>query len=266
MRCPHCGFIRNIDFDECPYCGYITGDKKFLNKRVSLNKRSSIKLSTLLTVVSINLFLVLLIVDIVTQFKYFLTLIAYVVMVFSIIVFHLLNKKRSGIMVVENIDFCFVTSLILLTVLLPVYYINNSGFANAWNSSTALSHINPGSFFAFLVVPSFMLVASIVIAAMFLILRKEKFRPLITGFIFNFHFLVALILFILLMVARNNEGVASYVILYENTMNDWLTIFEYIIVSSSFVINALIFINFNAILIGSIVNHAGTVYGKDKKD
>lgn len=68
------------------------------------------------------------------------------------------------------------------------------------------------------------------------------------------------------MIARDNEGVASYVILYENTTNDWLTIFEYSVVSLSFVINALIFINFNAILIGSIISHAGTVYGKDKKD
>ncbi|MCQ2796283.1 MAG: hypothetical protein MJ213_03125 [Bacilli bacterium] len=265
MRCPHCGFIRNIDFDECPYCGHIMGNKKFLNKRVSLNKRSSIKLSTLLTVVSINLFLVLLIVDIITQFKYFFILIAYVVMIFSIILFHLLDRKRSVIMVMENLDFCFITSLILFTVLLPVYYLHNSGFANAWNSSTALSHINPGSLFAFLIVPSFLLVASILIAAV-LILKKEKFRPLITGSIFNFHFLISLILFILLMIARDNEGVASYVILYENTTNDWLTIFEYSVVSLSFVINALIFINFNAILIGSIISHAGTVYGKDKKD
>ena len=266
MRCPHCGFIRDTDFNECPYCGHIIGNQKFLNKRVTLNNHSSIKLSTLFTIAFINIFIAILIIDIFYSFKYFLTLSAYIVLMLVAVIFRIMNKKKSGIMIVENLDFYFVTSLILLTTLLPAYFINNADFMNAWNMSPTLSHINPGSFFAFLVIPSFLLVVSILIVVMFFVSRKEKFRPIITGSILNFHFLMSLVLFVLLVVAKNNPSVASYVITYQSVPGDWLNVFEEVVVSLSFIINALIFVNFNLMLIGSIINNSGTVYGKNKKD
>lgn len=266
MRCPHCGFIRDTDFNECPYCGHVIGNQKFLNRRVTLNNHSSIKLSTLLTVVFINIFIAILIIDIFFSFKYFLTLSAYIVLMLLAVIFRITNKKKSAIMIVENLDFYFVTSLILLTTLLPAYFMNNTGFMNAWNMSPTLSHINPGTLFAFLVIPSFLLVVSILIVAMFFVSRKEKFRPLVTGSILNFHFLMSLVLFVLLIVAKNNPSVASYVITYQLVPGDWLSTFEDVVVSLSFIVNALIFVNFNVMLIGSIITNSGTVYGKNKKD
>ncbi|MCQ2794690.1 MAG: zinc ribbon domain-containing protein [Bacilli bacterium] len=267
MRCSNCGFISNSDFDECPYCGCLSNYKrKFLNKRISLSNNSSVKLTTLIAIIFVNLFIAVLIIDIFYSFQYFLTLGAYIILVLIGVIFRISSKKRGAVMIVENLDFYFISSLILVTTLLPVYYRNNLAFANLWKSSSFLTHTNPGPFFAFLVIPTFLLLVSPLIITLLITSRKEKFRPLVTGSILNFHFLLSLTLFILLMVAKGDQNVANYVIIYQNKLNDWLTVFEEAVISLSFIINTLIFINFNTMVVVSIINHSRIVYGKNEKD
>lgn len=70
MRCLECNFVSRTDFDVCPYCKHQIHERFFIHLRIRLKDYLEITVGSIVLIIGINLFVAILVVDLVTKFQF----------------------------------------------------------------------------------------------------------------------------------------------------------------------------------------------------
>lgn len=241
MKCDNCGYIFNGDFDKCPYCGAVqsTEDKNILHNSVPLGRHNSIRVRTIYNIIFVNLFLTSFFVDwLIFNFEYRISLFSFILCFGAILMLSLFYNSVSPISSFERVNLYIIFSLLI-------------------GCGTALfGNVDLRPIFGFLVIPAYLLAASIVFTVMLLIGRGKKFRPLVAEVIMIFHLLLSTAVLVLFLVGIFSNKYCGWAVIPN------LLIIQKIAIYGSFGLSVLLFLNFNLVLFLSIYNKVKYIYGK----
>ena len=200
MKCDKCGFIYKGDVERCPYCGNIIKETngELLGKKIYFGRTISIKLSSLLAVLLINIFIIMLIMDVaILKTDFVVTTISYIVLMLPIVVYSAIKTKVVKLLeAFIRLDIFVISALILSTLFLRL----DALIPNAIDIRPILGLI---------VLPIYLIVSTILIV-IFLFITNWKFKNVEFIFFAPLHFIVSLIIFIFNMVNKNVEIYGEY--------------------------------------------------------
>ena len=256
MKCDKCGFIYKGDVERCPYCGNIIKETngELLGKKIYFGRTISIKLSSLLAVLLINIFLIMLIMDLaILKTDFVVTTISYIVLMLPIFVYSAIKTKVVKILeAFIRIDIFILSALILSTLFLKLDVL----IPNAIDIRPILGLI---------VLPIYLIISTILIV-IFLFVTNWKFKNVEFIFFAPLHFIISLILFIFNMVNKNVEnsiGETYWVFKFLNiTIYDIdLTKFADAIVAFAAIFTVIFMIDFYIFIGYKIYHYARYKYG-----
>lgn len=195
MKCDKCGFIYKGNIERCPYCGNIITEKndELLGKKIFFGRSISIKLSSLLSVLLINIFLIFFVMDIaILKTNFFLTTISYIVFIAPIFIFSAIKTKKNKILdSFIRIDMFIISALILSSLF----------FYTTVEPIVFSVDIRP--IIGLIVLPIYLILSTILIVV-FLFVSNWKFKNVEFIFFAPLHFIVSLLYFIFNLVNKNN--------------------------------------------------------------
>lgn len=251
MKCEHCGFISNFDFDTCPYCGR-KADKdpeNVFHSSIRVGQNQSVSLRSLLTVVFLNAFAIALIIDALFSFKYLLTIGAYFVCIGSVAIISILYRSRSPISTFERL-YAFILVGAMLTGLLLGVRFHGEGD-------------NPFNTIGLIGVPALICIGSITSIFFLCFGRGQKFRPLATELLLIVCFAISVTAFVFLIVNDKSggtmltfmsEGILAYKTPAYRVMKG--------VIIANFFVTVFFFANFNVILASSLISKVKYIYGQ----
>lgn len=195
MKCDKCGFIYKGDVERCPYCGNIikeTNDE-LLGKKIFFGRSISIKLSSLLTVLLVNLFIIALIMDIaILKSDFFITTICYIIFISPIFIYSAIKTKVVKLLdAFIRIDIFVISALILSVLFFKLDYV--------------IPHaIDIRPFIGLIILPLYLIISTILIVV-FLFITNWKFKNVEFVFFAPLHFVISLIIFIFNLVNKAND-------------------------------------------------------------
>jgi hypothetical protein len=207
MKCDKCGFIYKGNVERCPYCGNIikeTNDE-LLGKKIFFGRSISIKLSSLISVLLVNLFIIFFIMDLaILNSGFFVTTISYIIFISPIFVYSAIKTRVVKLLdAFIRIDIFLISALILSTLFLKIGYIIPDAI-----------DIRP--IIGLIVLPIYLIVSTILIV-IFLFITNWKFKNVEFVFFAPLHFTVSIIIFIFNLVNKaNNYDVFSFLNIYDN--------------------------------------------------
>ena len=195
MKCDKCGFIYKGDVERCPYCGNIIKESngELLGKKIYFGRTISIKLSSLLAVLLINIFIIMLIMDLaILKTDFVVTTISYIVLMLPIFVYSAIKTKVVKVLeAFIRIDIFVISALILSTLFLKLDVL----IPNAVDIRPILGLI---------VLPIYLIISTILIV-IFLFMTNWKFKNVEFIFFAPLHFIISLIIFIFNFVNKSVE-------------------------------------------------------------
>ena len=195
MKCDKCGFIYKGNIERCPYCGNIISEKndELLGKKIFFGRTISIKLSSLLAVLLINIFIIFFIMDLaLLKTDFFVTTLSYIIFISPIFIFSAIKSKRPKILEsFIRIDIFIISALILSTLF---FYCNKEPIVFSVDIRPILGLI---------VLPIYLIISTILIV-IFLFISNWKFKNVEFIFFAPMHFIISLILFIFNLVNKNH--------------------------------------------------------------
>ena len=241
MKCDNCGFIFNGDFDKCPYCGAVQSveDKNILHTSVPLGRHNSVRVRTIFNVVIINLFLLTFFIDwLVFGFQYRITLFSFVICFGAILALSILYAFKSPLSFYERADLFVILALIVASV------------------SAQYGTLDLRAIFGFVVIPSYLLISSLVAIVLMVFGRGKKFRPIMTEWSMLLRLSLSIACLVIFLVAILSNKYCSWAII------DSVVTLQKIAIFGSFGVSFLTFLNFNLVLFLSIFNKVKYIYGK----
>ncbi len=263
MKCSKCGFISNRDFYRCPYCGH-TNEEDFegIRTRVNLGHNFSASIRTIVIVFVVNLFVLSFLLDWYLDFKFAISLWSYFVLFGSLTVVDVCSsKKGSLISSLEKMDLFLLGYLLLACGLCAI-----KGVFDA------------RAYFPALIIPGYLILTAVV-STFVIFLRKSKMRPIFTEVIFVLHFIIALVLFVFSLVNKYNieyqidhVGAVNlakipfqFLLLdYKGAETTPLFLTSEILVFGSFGLSLIYLVNYNIVLVGSILRKVKRIYGGER--
>lgn len=195
MKCDKCGFIYRGNIERCPYCGNIVAEKndELLGKKIFFGRTISIKLSSLLSVLLINIFLIFFVMDLaILKTNFFLTTISYIVFIAPIFIFSAIKTKKNKILdSFIRIDMFIISALILSSLF---FYTT---------AEPIVFSVDIRPIIGLIVLPIYLILSTILIVV-FLFISNWKFKNVEFIFFAPLHFIVSLIYFIFNLVNKNN--------------------------------------------------------------
>lgn len=255
MKCTNCGFISSKDFYRCPYCGKIhDSEDNVLKKSITIGNIFSIRLTTLIYLIVFNLFGASILVDWYLKFNYGITLWAFIIL-FGVVLFVLIaSSKRNPISTVEKVDL-----FILLTLILACGLCRMNGLFD-------VRKYMPG-----FVIPSFMILATIVSFSLLFIKSKSKIRPLWTEFLLLFHVFIIGLVFTFFLINKYcmEAGMSNppfHYLTFGSTKGNITVLYriEEVLIYVAFGLSLLYIVNYNIVLVGHIFRQVKGFYGNPR--
>lgn len=257
MKCPNCGFISNRDFYRCPYCGHVNPEEQDgLRTRVKIGNDFSVSVRTILVAVSLNLFGAALLADWYFDFRFSISLWAFILIFIPLTVVDISTAKKPNLISsIEKIDL-----LVLLSFLLACGLAKIDGLFDV------------RAYFPTLVIPAFLVIGTIASTVLLFKRKNSKVRPLWTELLLAFHLTVAIIIFTFFLI--NKYCVANGV---SNPPFNWMQlggmtkdyqppiyVIEEILIFAAFGGALIYLINYNVILVGYIFRKVKNLYGGER--
>ena len=255
MKCTNCGFISSKDFYRCPYCGKIhESDDNVFRKTINIGNVFSVRLTVIIYIIVFNLFGAALLTDWYLRFEYGVTLWAFIIL-FGVILFVLIaSSKRNPISTIEKIDL-----FLLLTLILACGLCRMDGLFD-------FRKYIPG-----LVIPSFMILATIVSFSLLFMKSESKIRPLWTECLLLFHVFIISLVFIFFLINKYcmEAGMANppfHYLTFGSSKGNITPIYrvQEILIYLAFGLTLLYIVNYNIILVGHIFRQVKGFYGKSR--
>ena len=259
MKCSKCGFISNRDFYRCPYCGH-TNEEDFegIRTRVNLGHNFSAQIRTIVIVFVINLFLLSVLLDWYFSFQYAICLWSYFILFGSLTVVDICSSKKGSL----------ITSLEKMDLFLLGYLLLACGLCRfgPWDNPVFSARV----FFPALIIPGYLILTAVV-STFVIFLRESKMRPIFTEVIFVLHFIIAMLLFIFLLVNKYSGAEPFKFLLFEDkginipdTTKGILCTISEISIFASFGLSFIYLVNYNIVLVGSILRKVKRIYGGER--
>ncbi len=252
MKCKNCGFISNKDFYRCPYCGQIHEEEGVaLKKSVKIGSEFTIQLRTVFYIFFLNVFGGSILLDWYFNFAYSLTLWAFIICFGGILFISISSSKKNYISIIEKADFFIILCLMLCCGLCKV-----DGLFDA------------RQYFPGIVIPSVLILTSIISIILIFKRRGAKLRPLWTEALLLFHVVIIVIIFVFFMVNKYTveAGVDNppfrYLQLGMTKGHPTLLYnIEQVLIFISLGLTGFYFINYNFMLVGYILRKVKNIYG-----
>ena len=259
MKCKNCGYISTREFYRCPYCGQVhESENDILKTRLSFGGGFSIRIRTILYGFLVNVFGIAVMLDWFLDFKYSITLWAFIACFGTLLLISIAFMKRKSIYTIaERIDFFVLISLILCAGLCRI---------------KGVFDIRP--YFVSFAIPGYMLFTTFFsVLLLFMRKRSTALRPVITELLLLFHALIATTLFVFLLVNKysvmNGASNPAFSWMQFGMTKDNITplyLVEEILIFAAFGASWAYFINYNLILVGFIYRKVRNIYGGDNGD
>lgn len=265
MKCSKCGFISRRDFYRCPYCGH-TNQEDFegIRTRINLGHDFSAQVRTIVIVAVVNLFLLAVLLDWYLSFKYAITLWSYFVLFGSLVIMDVVSsKKNDTITAFEKIDIFLLGYLILCCGLCKIDGVFDARLL-----------------FPSIVIPAYIILSTLFSGVLFLTRKKTKLRPIWTEMLFFFRMTLGIVLFVFLLVNKNcltahPNGIFPYLEFnYRNATGDIVPLnvsnldalkkLSEILIFVAFGASAILLVNYNILLVGSIFRKVKRIYGGER--
>lgn len=257
MKCEKCGFIFNGNFDVCPYCGAVQSktNGNILHNPVKILANNSVRLLTVINVILLNLFFISVILDGFLPFAfgehlpfiYRITPVSFAVCFGIMTLLSCFYKKKPLLSNYERIDIYIISSIVVFGLL---GYPGMKEFSFTTGFSTTMIMI---------VLPLY-LILSIIFMTIFSILQKNiRFRPIVTELLVITHLLLATSVLTMFFIGYGLDGTMFNKFCL---LNNDSTVFQVLVVSICLGLNILYFVNYNIILIATILSKVKYIYGK----
>lgn len=255
MKCQNCGFISSREFYRCPYCGHIQeGESDVLKTTLKFGGGFAVRIRTIIYGMLVNLFALSVMIDWFFNFKYSITLWSFILCFGFAVVFSIATtKRRNMVSVTERFDFYLLCVLILAPGLCKI---------------TGVFDLRPLA--TGIILPSYILLATLVSAISLLRNRSNQLRPLLTELLLILHAFVATILFVFLLVNRyfvmaGRENPPFYYLQFGMTAGNPTPMYIAceVLIFAAFGISWAYLINFNIMLVGYIYRKVKNLYGGD---
>ncbi len=254
MKCSKCGFISRRDFYRCPYCGH-TNEEEFegIRKRINLGHDFSAQIRTIIIVFVVNLFLLSVLLDWYFNFQYAICLWSYFVLFGSLVVMDAVSSKKGSLITsLEKMDLFLLGYLLLACALCKI------------GPEEAIV-FDAREYFPSLIIPGYLILTALV-STFVVFLRKSKMRPIFTEVIFVFHFIIATILFIFLLINKYAPTAPFEFLSFENagSAQEALCLASEILIFGAFGLSVIYLVNYNIVLVGSIFRKVKRIYGGER--
>lgn len=257
MKCEKCGFISRKDFYRCPYCGNLNEEQlDGLRTRVNIGHDFSVRVRTIIVASVVNLFLLSIFVDWYFNFAYSITLWSFMVLFGSLTIMDIATtKKKSVITAIEKIDF-----FLLCTMLISCGMFRIKGVFDL------------NMYFPTIILPAFLLLATLISTIFLFIRRRSKVRPIWTELLLAFHLIIAIIIFTFFLINKYCiEGGASYIPFHYMQL-DWsgsgpktpLYLISEALIFACFGMSLITLINFNVVFVAYIYRKVKNLYGGER--
>lgn len=217
MKCEKCGFIYNGITKVCPYCGSEIFEKKknFFLKKISLGNNVKLSLKTLIYIILINIFIIGVIVDLITNWQYKLTFYLFISTFMVITIISIAVNHSELISIFERIDFYLIAS----TAMSFFFFYNQIYYSLD------------------LFIPIYLMFYAL-ISIVLLIISKQHIRPIKYFFTGFFHWLIILTIFIMILIPD-----LSFMVIPDASLNDAGRVIVYVCfgVLSLYLIDIILF-------------------------
>ena len=120
-------------------------------------------------------------------------------------------------------------------------------------------------YFPSLIIPGYLILTALV-STFVVFLRKSKMRPIFTEVIFVFHFIIATVLFIFLLINKYAPTAPFEFLSFENagSAQEALCLASEILIFGAFGLSVIYLVNYNIVLVGSIFRKVKRIYGGER--
>lgn len=253
MKCSNCGFISSKDFYRCPYCGKIhESEDNVFKKSLTIGNVFVVRLQTLIYIIVGNLFGASILVDWFLGFKYGIILWAFIILFGVILIISIAANKKNAISIVEKTDFFILLSLLL-----------------ACGTCRIDGLFDIRIYIPTIVIPSFMVLATIISLTLVFRKNQSKIRPLWTEVLLFTHLGVISLLFTFFLINKYclAAGITNppfHFFQLVTNGNDAMSIFVEVLMYTAFGLSLLYVVNYNIILIAHIARQVKGFYGKPR--
>lgn len=253
MKCSNCGFVSSKDFYRCPYCGKIhESEDNVFRKSLTIGNVFVVRLQTILYIIVGNLFGASILVDWYLGFKYGIVLWAFIILFGGVLFISIAASKKNIISIVEKIDLFILLSLLL-----------------ACGTCRIQGLFDIRVYMPTFVIPSFMILATLISLMLVFRRNQSKIRPLWTEVLIFFHLFIISIVFTFFLINKyclmgGMSNPPFHFFQLATNGNQVLYNVQEILIYAAFGLSLLYVVNYNIILIAHIFRQVKGFYGKPR--